>query len=61
MFRWRATAQLSKAQTLTAINALGYNTSINQMIVGGLTRACIAVAPGEARTQGVAEEHSTGF
>ena len=40
-----ATAQLSQALTLTAINALGYNASINQTIVGGLTGAGAAVAP----------------
>lgn len=39
-----ATAQLSKAMTLSAINAFGYNASINQTIVGGLTGFGIAVA-----------------
>jgi PiT family inorganic phosphate transporter len=39
-----ATAQLSKAATLSALNALGYNASINQTIVGGLTGVGTAVA-----------------
>lgn len=39
-----ATAQLSKAMTLSAINAFGYNASINQTIVGGLTGVGGAVA-----------------
>lgn len=40
-----ATAQLSQALTLTAINTLGYNASINQTIIGGLAGAGTAVAP----------------
>lgn len=39
-----ATAQLSKAMTLSAINAFGYNASINQTTVGGLTGVGSAVA-----------------
>ena len=37
-----ATAQLSQAITLTVINAIGYNASINQTIVGGLTGSGLA-------------------
>jgi len=36
------TAQLSKAVSLTVVNALGYNASINQSIVGGLIGTGIA-------------------
>lgn len=39
-----ATAQFSKAMTLSTINAFGYNASINQTIVGGLTGVGSAVA-----------------
>lgn len=39
-----AVAQFSKALTLTALNLLGYNASINQTIVGGLVGAGTAVA-----------------
>lgn len=39
-----ATAQFSKAMTLSAINAFGYNASINQTIVGGLIGVGSAVA-----------------
>jgi len=38
-----ATAQLSQAISLTIINRLGYNASINQTIVGGLTGTGLAV------------------
>lgn len=37
-----ATAQLAQAITLTIINAAGYNASINQTIVGGLTGSGLA-------------------
>lgn len=40
-----ASAQLSQAITLSAENALGYNASINQTIVGGLTGTGVAAAP----------------
>lgn len=39
-----AAAQLSKALALSAANALGYNASINQTIVGGLIGAGASVA-----------------
>lgn len=38
-----ATAQLSQAMSLTIINAMGYNASINQTIVGGLTGSGLSV------------------
>ncbi|MCL4545476.1 MAG: anion permease [Chloroflexi bacterium] len=37
-----ATSQLSQAVTLSVINSLGHNASINQTIVGGLTGAGLA-------------------
>lgn len=40
-----AAAQLSQAAVLTAVNAIGYNASINQTIVGGLAGAGMAAAP----------------
>ncbi len=39
-----ATSQLAQALSLTIINAVGYNASINQTIVGGLTGSGLAVA-----------------
>lgn len=39
-----ATAQFSKALTLSVINAFGYNASINQTIIGGLVGAGASVA-----------------
>lgn len=38
-----ATAQFSQAISLTIINVIGYNSSINQTIVGGLTGTGLAV------------------
>lgn len=40
-----ATAQFSQAVTITALNIVGYNASINQTIVGGLAGAGLAAAP----------------
>ncbi len=40
-----ATAQFSQAATITALNIVGYNASINQTIVGGLAGAGLAEAP----------------
>jgi phosphate/sulfate permease len=40
-----ATAQASQAISITAINILGHNASINQTIVSGLTGAGLAAAP----------------
>jgi PiT family inorganic phosphate transporter len=39
-----ATAQFAKALALSGANALGYNASINQTIVGGLVGAGASVA-----------------
>lgn len=39
-----ATSQLAQAVSITIINIIGYNASINQSIVGGLTGSGLAVA-----------------
>jgi len=38
-----ATSQLAQAISLTVINGVGYNASINQSIVGGLTGSSLAI------------------